>query len=84
MRTRRRVTVTVPLDALAVAEADVAAGHATSVSSWVSDAMQSKARAEALGAVVRQIAVESGSPLTDEEMRWAQERLDRSSSTLAG
>lgn len=80
MRTRRRVTVTVPADALAAAEADVATGSAPSVSAWVAEAMERKAASESLRDVVRSIAVDSGGPLTDEELAWARARLDRSSS----
>jgi len=83
MRTRRRVTVTVPAEALALAEADVAAGRATSLSAWVADAMEAKAKAESLGDVVRSIAAEAGSPLTETELAWARKRLDPSSLTPA-
>lgn len=83
MRTRRRVTVTVPSHALASAEADVASGRAPSVSAWVADAMEAKAAAESLGDVVRAIAIDAGSPLTDEELSWARRTLDPSSSMLA-
>jgi hypothetical protein len=83
MRTRQRVTVTVPHDALAVAEADVAAGRSPSVSAWVAEAMEAKARAEALRDVVNDLAIEAGGPLTEEELAWARQRLGRSSSTPA-
>ncbi len=83
MRTRRRVTVTVPSEALALAEADVAAGRTTSVSAWVAAAMEAKATAESLGDVVRAIAAEAGSPLTEKELSWARKRLDPSSLTPA-
>ncbi|CAN5721311.1 hypothetical protein BH24ACT5_BH24ACT5_03580 [soil metagenome] len=75
--------MTVPAEALALAEADVAAGRTTSVSAWVTEAMTAKATAESLGDVVRAVAAEAGSPLTEEELSWARQRLDPSSLTLA-
>ena len=43
----RRLTVTVDEALLAIAQADVAAGRADSVSAWVADAMRAKAQARA-------------------------------------
>lgn len=83
MRTRERITVTVPKDLLAIAERDVAQGRATSVSAWVADAMASKASAESLAEIVADLAEASGGPLTEEEVMWARRRLDPSSSTPA-
>lgn len=77
MRTRERVTVTVPSEVLAVAESDVASGRATSVSAWVADAMATKARAESLADVLADIAEASGGPLREDELAWARERLAR-------
>jgi hypothetical protein len=45
--------------------------------------MEAKAVAESLGDVVRSIAADAGSPLTEEELSWARRRLDRSFSTPA-
>lgn len=83
MRTRQRVTVSVPHEALAAAEADVAAGRSPSVSAWVADAMVAKARAESLRDVVHELAIEAGGALSEQELEWARRRIGRSSSTPA-
>lgn len=77
MRTKARITVTVPKDLVEQARADVAAGRATSVSAWVSDAMQVKAGARPLAEVLEEFAEEMGGPITDEERAWARARLAR-------
>ena len=73
---RQRITVTVPPAAIAAAELDVAAGRASSVSAWVSEAMVEKAQRETLKDLLAEIRGEIG-PATDEETRWAQSVLGR-------
>jgi Arc/MetJ-type ribon-helix-helix transcriptional regulator len=71
---RQRITVTVPPTAVAAAEQDVAGGRASSVSAWVSEAMEEKARREKLKDLLEEIRAEIG-PSTDEETQWARSVL---------
>ena len=71
---RRRVTVTVPPDALEAAQRDVEAGHAASVSAWVGSAMEEKAHRETLKALLAEIRDEIG-PASEEETKWARSVL---------
>lgn len=71
---RTRVTVTVDDAAVQVAEADVAAGRAPSVSAWVASAMAERAHRESLTEVLAEIRAELG-PATDEETAWARSVL---------
>lgn len=71
---RRRVTVTVPAPAIEIAERDVRSGRAASVSAWVGEAMEEKARREGLQDLLAEIRAEIG-PATDEETRWARSVL---------
>lgn len=83
MRSRERLTVTVPHAVLAAAKADVAAGAAPSVSAWITEAATTKARREGLAEVLADLLAQSGGPLTDEERSWAESHLGLSSSTPA-
>ncbi|MGH9068980.1 MAG: hypothetical protein ACRD0J_16055 [Acidimicrobiales bacterium] len=71
---RSRVTVTVRPEVLAAAEDEVAAGRASSVSSWVDQAMEEKARREELVRLLAEMRVENG-PATREEDTWARQVL---------
>jgi hypothetical protein len=71
---RTRVTVTVDQEAVAAAEAAVAAGRAPSVSAWVAEAMLTQARREQLRDVLAEIRAELG-PATEEETAWARSVL---------
>jgi hypothetical protein len=75
MQTRERVTVTVPVEVLAAARRDVEAGVATSVSAWITDAAEAKARQETLDEVLADLLEASGGPLSDEERAWARNQL---------
>lgn len=66
--------MTVPQAAIEAAERDVGTGRAPSVSAWVSEAMEEKARRERLRDVLAEIRAEIG-PATDEETRWARSVL---------
>lgn len=74
---KERVTVTVPSDVLAAARRDVEAGAARSVSAWITDAAEAKARRESLHDVLSDLANETGGPFTDEERAWARKQLSR-------
>lgn len=71
---RQRITVTVSPEAVVVAEHDVAVGRASSVSAWVSEAMEEKAQREKLEDVLAEIRADIG-PATDEETGWARSVL---------
>lgn len=71
---RSRITVTVRPQVLAVAEEEVAAGRASSVSAWVDQAMEEKARREELAVLLAEMQAENG-PATPEEDAWARQVL---------
>lgn len=71
---RSRVTVTVRQEVLAAAEEEVAAGRASSVSSWVDQAMEEKARREELAILLAEMRAENGSATQEEEL-WARNLL---------
>jgi hypothetical protein len=75
MQRRSRVTVTVPDAVLAIARDDVARGSAPSLSAWVTDAAEAKARRESLIHVLDELLDASGGPLSPEETAWAREQL---------
>lgn len=71
---RSRVTVTVRPQVLASAEEEVAAGRASSLSAWVDEAMEEKARREDLTVLLAEMQSENG-PGTGEEDAWARQTL---------
>ncbi|MGH9077931.1 MAG: hypothetical protein ACRDY0_10850 [Acidimicrobiales bacterium] len=71
---RSRVTVTVRPEVLAAALEEVAAGRASSVSSWVDQAMEEKARREELAVMLAEMHAENG-PATPDEDTWARQVL---------
>lgn len=71
---RARVTVTVRPQVLAAAEEEVAAGRASSLSAWVDQAMEEKARREELVGLLAEMRSENG-PATAEEDAWARHAL---------
>ena len=75
MQTKTRVTVTVPDAVLKVARRDVESGVAPSLSAWVTDAAEAKARRESLDHVLDELLEASGGPLTEEETEWARAQL---------
>jgi hypothetical protein len=84
MQTKTRVTVTVPDAVLQAARRDVENGVAPSLSAWVTDAAEAKARRESLDHVLDELLEASGGPLTEEETEWARAQLQaRWCSTLA-
>lgn len=71
---RSRVTVTVRPQVLASAEEEVAAGRASSLSAWVDEAMEEKARREDLAGLLADMRSENGTA-TEEEDAWARQAL---------
>jgi len=75
MQTKTRVTVTIPDAVLKAARRDVESGVAPSLSAWVTDAAEAKARRESLDHVLDELLEASGGPLTEEEKEWARAQL---------
>lgn len=71
---RSRVTVTVRPEVLAAAEQNVSEGRATSVSAWVDQAMEEKARRDDLAELLAEMAT-AGDPVGDEDEAWARSVL---------
>ncbi len=67
--------MTVPDSVLAVARHDVERGAAASLSAWVTEAAEAKARRESLADVLAELLEESGGPLSTEESAWARAQL---------
>jgi len=76
MRTTTRVTVTVPAAVLEAARSDVQRGDAASLSAWITDAAEAKARTESLDRVLDELLADTGGPLTEEEIAWARSQLE--------
>lgn len=68
------MTVTVRPEVLALAEDEVSAGRASSLSAWVDQAMEEKARREDLIVLLAEMRADNG-PATDEEDAWARSVL---------
>ncbi len=71
---RARVTVTVRPEVLAAAGEAVARGHAPSLSAWVDQAMEEKARRQALADLLAEMRAEAGA-VTSAEDEWARQVL---------
>lgn len=71
---RSRVTVTVRREVLAAAEDEVAAGRSPSVSAWVDQAMEEKARRDDLVSLLGEMRAEDGAA-TEQEDAWARNVL---------
>lgn len=76
------MTVTVDEHLAALAQADVKAGRAASMSAWVADAMQRKALARA-ELVTELDDMATGDPYTDDTVGWLAETLDRPTDWIA-
>ena len=77
MTTKRRLSVSVDAELVAVAQEAVTGGHAESISAWVNDALRLKAdhdrRLQALDDFLAAYEAEHGE-ITDDEMRDATRR----------
>ena len=69
-----KVTVTIPEDVLAEAEAAVQAGAARSLSAYVTQALSVQPKRESLSAIIADLRAEIGPP-TEEERAWARHAL---------
>lgn len=79
MATTRKVTITLPANAVDAIRELVAEGKADSVSGFVQHAVKTSLDDVAgWGAVLAQALEETGGPMTPEERAWADEVLGRS------
>ena len=76
--TTAKVALTVPADVLRLARMEVRAGHAKSLSAFVSEAIDEKLRRDALAEVLDAMDAEHGRP-NREARAWAKSVLRRSS-----
>ena len=87
MSSKRRLSASVDEELLEAAQAAVSAGHAESVSSWVSEAMRRQAtherRLQALGEFLAAYEAEHGE-ITDAEMRAATRGAEARAITVRG
>lgn len=69
-----RITVSLPEDLVAEANAAAASGRATSVSAYVAEALRQRGGRESLDDLLAELRAELG-PATEEENAWAREAL---------
>ncbi|MGC1194902.1 MAG: hypothetical protein WA976_08975, partial [Candidatus Dormiibacterota bacterium] len=67
MTAKSKVAVTLPGPLLETVKAAVAAGQAPNVSAYVADALEEKAKTDALDDLLDEMLEETGGPLTDAE-----------------
>jgi len=67
MTAKAKVAVSLPGELLEAVKAAVAAGHAPNVSAYVADALEEKAKLDALDDLLDEMLEESGGPLTAAE-----------------
>jgi hypothetical protein len=73
-----KVALTIPADVLEAAKKEVKAGHAKSLSAFVSDAVDEKLRRDELSDVLDQMDAKLGPPSKSDRV-WAKKVLARSS-----
>jgi len=73
-----KVALSMPTEVLRLAKKEVAAGHAKSLSSFVSEAVDEKLRREELSAILDAMDKDHGKP-TKVAKAWAKRVLKRSS-----
>ena len=73
--TTSKIAVSVPSDVLTRARAAVRKGHGTSLSAYVSSALDQKLMQDELDELLEEMLAETGGPLTNAELRRAREAL---------
>jgi len=73
-----KVALSMPAEVLRLAKKEVAAGHAKSLSSFVTEAVDEKLRRDELSAILDALDAEHGKP-TKAAMTWAKRVLKPSS-----
>lgn len=67
MTTKSKIAVSLPTDVLDSARAQVRAGRAPSMSSYVAEALKQRTESDDLDHLLATMLAETGGPLTDEE-----------------
>ncbi|HSH59658.1 MAG TPA: hypothetical protein VK988_08485 [Acidimicrobiales bacterium] len=75
--TKSKIAVSLPPQLVERAHQAVAAGRAASVSAYVAEALEEKAKLDDLASLLDEMLAETGGPLTVEERAWADEALGR-------
>lgn len=73
--TRVKIAVSLPAELVAAAKRAVASGRAASVSGYVEQSLAAQVATDDLEAWLEQRLAETGGPLTDEEIAWADAAL---------
>jgi hypothetical protein len=74
--TAKKIAITVPEKTLAGARRAVKSGKATSLSAYISRAIEQKTMSDDLDAWLKEWEDETGGPLTESEKAWADAALD--------
>ncbi len=75
--TKRKIAVSLPADLVQHAHQAVAAGTAASVSAYVAEALEERAKLDDLESLLEEMLAETGGALTAEERAWADRALGR-------
>jgi antitoxin ParD1/3/4 len=75
MTRKDKIAVTLPHELVVAARKAVADGRASSVSAYVAEAMEQRANAEGLDALIDEILEMTGGPMTDEERDEVDRKL---------
>lgn len=75
--TKTKIAVSLPAELVAHAHQAVAAGRASSVSAYVTDALEEKAKLDDLASLLDEMLAETGGPLTAKERKMADRALGR-------
>lgn len=75
MTRKAKIAITLPQELVDTARRAVRHGRAASVSAYVSEAVQQRAKAEDLDALLDEMLDETGGPMTEEERAWADTKL---------
>lgn len=77
MTTRTKIAVSLPPELVEGAQRAVATGRAASVSAYVAQALDERAKLDDLGSLLDEMLAESGGPLTAKEQTAADRALGR-------
>jgi Arc/MetJ-type ribon-helix-helix transcriptional regulator len=75
--TKTKIAVSLPPELVEQANQAVAEGRATSVSAYVAEALEEKAKLDDLASLLDEMLAESGGPLTAPERKAADRALGR-------
>ena len=75
MTRKDKIAVTLPHELVVAARTAVREGRAASVSAYVAEAMEQRANAEGLDALIDEILEMTGGPMTDEERDEVDRKL---------